>query len=717
MKKLFLIFLFAVPLNAFTTLEQAQEHAQGHQEYPPIENENVLNPRFKKYHESITPGAFTRLLHWLGLYTQPWTPNDLEVLATKVLTNLKKAPKQTVSLSVREGTEFIIIGPLFGAYHSLVRILTDLNKRGIIDNNLKLKKKLYLVLNGNVIDGSPYTLETLTLVLSLLAQNSTQVIYLQGQHEHKTYWLNHGLKYELQHRSSLERFKPLLTELFAHLPTMLDIRHSDNDNYLRIASLPLKEAPDAKMKTLIEAEQRTVSYANHPGIAQLQPEQNTTIWSVFSAPTELYQKYYNFYYDAYVMLTIATPIVNSTVALYNRDARNDKAPFIQSARYNIVTAQKLPTENLIDIKPANIISLGSTMDLSRTLKSLGTSIKAGLSAAVNNINRTGGINNKLFRLYIEDDQYLAPIARANIERFMKDVSPIILTPVGSPTLAAVIDLIRDNKIYVLFPASGSLLFRDPSLTSIINFRASYSAEAEALTYYIRKKLLGKDFAFFYQDDAYGYAPLNGARSMLKKLGIEKWTETSYQTNTVRVDEAVDAIKKANPDVIGLFSVATATIEFIKRLGVEFLATKKLFAISPLGDDAFKQFLDSMGLKVTFAQVVPNPESTDLEIVKEYRQEIAKLGKQPDTYSLEGYIAASITANIFKSIEGPLTMNSLKNVIEGIKDYNYKGLRLNYNPKNRQLANELWIETPSGQWIKQEVAELEALKPPTKEAKP
>ena len=711
MKKLIVACLFIAPLNGFSTLKQAINYAELRPELPPIENENVFNSRFDNYHKSIQPSTATKIFNWLGISKPLWTPNNLEAVVKQVL---KNNPPSTLSLSATPGTKFNIIGPLFGAYHSLVRILTDLKEYGLIDENFKiLNPNKYLVFNGNVIDGSPYILETLTLVVSLMAQNPTQVIYLQGEHEHEMFWLNYGLKNELQHRASYKTLKPLLTEFFAKLPKKLDITVDNNDDYLRIASMVQKKNNDAHLKTLITAERRNINYAENPGIALLQSTKHTTRWSGFSAPTELYQNYYNFYYDAYVVLTIAAPITNSTLSLYNRDVRNKKSSFTQAANYNIVTAQETNNEGqaagLIEVSPANTITLGSTMDLSRTLKSIGTNLKAGISAAVNQINRQGGINNKLLRVYVEDDQYTAQLSRANIERFTQEVSPIILSPAGSPTLAASLDLLKENKIFVLFPNSGSLLFRDPSLSSIINFRASYASEAEALTYYFRKKLLGKDFAFFYQDDPYGYTPLNGARSMLKKLGIEKWTEASYQTNTIQVEEAVDTIKKANPDVIGLFSVATATIEFIKRLGVEFLATKKIFAISPLGDAAFKQFLDSMGLKVTFAQVVPNPGATDLEIVQEYRKEIAKLGKKPDTYSLEGYINATLTADIFKKIDGPLTMDSVKKVIENIKDYHFKGLNLNFNPKNRQLANELWLETSSGIWIKQKVEDLESIR--------
>ena len=294
MKRLLLLLLLMAPLIGFRTLEQVAAYALSVNETPPIENENVLNPRFDKYHASIAPSSMSRFLHWLGLYRLPWVPTDLEKVVAKLLAHKKGA--QTRTLSVTQGTEFIVIGPLFGAYHSLVRILQDLKARDLLDNNLTLKKNHYLIFAGNVIDGSPYTLETLTLVLNLLASNQDRVMYLQGTHEHETFWLNHGLKYELQQRASFKTLKPLLTELFARLPHELTIKLAHDNNYLQIANLPRSEDPDEAMKALIKAEQRNVSYTNHPGITQLQPNQNTTVWSVFSAPTTLYQTYYQFFH-------------------------------------------------------------------------------------------------------------------------------------------------------------------------------------------------------------------------------------------------------------------------------------------------------------------------------------------------------------------------------------------------------------------------------------
>ena len=71
------------------------------------------------------------------------------------------------------GSQFIIFGPLFSSYHSLVRCLTELKGLGYLSNDMKIAKpSTFIVFNGDVIDGSPYILETLSLVLSLMHANS-----------------------------------------------------------------------------------------------------------------------------------------------------------------------------------------------------------------------------------------------------------------------------------------------------------------------------------------------------------------------------------------------------------------------------------------------------------------------------------------------------------------------------------------------------------------
>ena len=164
------------------------------------------------------------------------------------------------------------------------------------------------------------------------------------------------------------------------------------------------------------------------------------------------------------------------------------------------------------------ITLGSSLDLSKSAKGLGIPFKTGMSLKVHEQNRAGGIHGKRAHIIFLDDAYRPALAEKNIETFLTvDHTPFILAPVGSPTLAASLDLIEQKKILVLFPQSGSLLFRKPLLTHVINFRASFQDEGRLLTEFVIEKYRSKKFVFFYQDDEFGTGVLEGAKDALKTM--------------------------------------------------------------------------------------------------------------------------------------------------------------------------------------------------------
>ncbi len=101
--------------------------------------------------------------------------------------------------------------------------------------------------------------------------------------------------------------------------------------------------------------------------------------------------------------------------------------------------------------------------------------------------------------------------------------------------------------------------------------------------------------------------------------------------------------------------------------------------------------------------VPNPRTSQLEIVKEYRKDMDKYGYDYDVFSLEGYIGTSILIDAIKKIKGPVTREKIMQQLEGLKDYKFKGLTLTFDPKHRDLARHVWIETGDNvEWAQQDV---------------
>ncbi len=278
----------------------------------------------------------------------------------------------------------------------------------------------------------------------------------------------------------------------------------------------------------------------------------------------------------------------------------------------------------------------------------------------------------------------------------------ILAPVGSPTLLASVDLIKDKKILVLFPQSGSLAFRKPELTHIINVRASFHDEGRLLTEYVLEHHHPKNFVFFYQDDEFGISILEGAQDALKKAHVAPSTEVSYLANTTYFKGAAEKIREANPDAIGFFATGPATLQLIRDLGVEFFANKIIYAVSSVGDTATVKVLKDRGLTMIIGHVIPDPKTSTVPIVEEYREELQKQGLKEDVFSLETYITTSITFDAMRALKGEITMQKLIDHFENMKNYEYKGLILNFNPQRRTLAHHLWIDIGEGPWIEKTI---------------
>lgn len=204
----------------------------------------------------------------------------------------------------------------------------------------------------------------------------------------------------------------------------------------------------------------------------------------------------------------------------------------------------------------------------------------------------------------------------------------------------------------------------------------------------------------------------GVKQIIKDAGIKKEDHIflGYTRLTTDFSKQIEAVEKFNPTTIALLSTPRAATEFLRQLGVEKMIGKKLLGIQ-LGDINFKQFIKQQGLAKQFfdIQTVPNPES-DLPILNEYRQEMG--AKKPDIFTAVAYIAAAIFVDMLKKVKGPITKEKIIEVAEKTKNYDFGGLKLNFNPSSRTILNYIWFdkgEPGSKPWEQLEVKAKKAKK--------
>ncbi|MBD3231168.1 ABC transporter substrate-binding protein [Candidatus Dependentiae bacterium] len=742
--------LYFLNIFSFNSLEDIKQYAQQNIEYPTIDNNDYSFPDYssfyKKSDEHIFLKIFNDLLFLLDIKKPLWSTDQFKNLIIKINKNRKQKKKQgdfIVKFSPTQSVNFVIWGNLQGAFHSLVRDLEELKKLKILDNNLKIAPNYYFVFNGNVIGKSPYILDTLTIILKLMEINPESVFYIKGIYETKKNWKNYGLKKELNLKINKEvsNKTPLRKEINNFLNTLplalyIKLENSNKAEYIRISNYDrnypkLEENKfanflNSKAKTTIEQfnlnkqtnstntvnisviiknESNFFTYQRTDGLEHLYPDKGSTAWSIFSSPTLSNQKLYNFTNDAFAILKIKPkkdPIIN----LYKQNTLKKTGFIIKS--YNLLT------EALIEkkVSPEKIkkeeITIGTIMDLSAELSDLCKSLLEGLYLRINEENQKGGINGKRINLIHYDDKYNPSLTKQYLKDFIDKGIKIILSPSGSHQLEACLPIIKTEDVGIFFPDANSPIFQQPDLKNIVNLLDSSYQDAQVLTKHLINDLKINKIALFYQNEPFSEGAFAGAKSILEKYGLKEnkdWIATSHLAHTIKVSNAIEKIKEFNPRAIILLSVAKPTKTLLDGLGLNFLFNKKLLGVVSYSTKEFLQFLEKRNLQMIYNQHYPDPKTSNLEIIKQYKNAAAKNNLPIDKFVLEGYIAADLFIYLMQKISGKITKEKLINEAEKIKNYNHKGILFNFNPETRSLATTIWINSENNQTIPKKIYQL------------
>lgn len=338
------------------------------------------------------------------------------------------------------------------------------------------------------------------------------------------------------------------------------------------------------------------------------------------------------------------------------------------------------------------IVIGSSLPLESYAKMYGISIRNGLSLPIDKANDQGGIKGKIIKLVTLDDSYTPESTRKNIDTFLSEYkTDIILSPYGDPTLETYLDLVKEKKVLVLFPNTEVGI----SLPYVIQFRTSYKEQGTVLADYVIKEKNAKKIAIIYHDDVWSREGKDGAEAVFKKAGMAEsdYLFVKIDRKILTLKEQIEAVKTFNPDAIGFYALSVSAREILDGLDIGKINKATLFGMDTVSEKRFEDFLKKKGLTIITANIVPNPMTSEIEIVEEYRKEAEKKGIPINTTSLEAYINASFFVDILKRLEKPINKENIVELIEQTKDYPFKGLTLSY--KHPGLLHSLWLDPGDG----------------------
>ncbi|MFW2365885.1 MAG: ABC transporter substrate-binding protein [Desulforhopalus sp.] len=337
--------------------------------------------------------------------------------------------------------------------------------------------------------------------------------------------------------------------------------------------------------------------------------------------------------------------------------------------------------------------LGQSCALSGPAQNLGLEMRAGLLAAFSAINDQGGIRGREIILLSKDDGYEPDKAVRNTKSLIYDEQVFALVgAVGTPTSKAVAPIVSEEKIPFFGPFTGAEFLRTPFNKYVINVRASYFQEMERLAAYLVDQKKIRRIACFYQNDSYGFAGLQGIERALARRGMGLVSRGSYERNTVAVMGAMQDIYKQDPEAVVLVGAYSACAEFIKLSKTKKSQDLVFCNISFVGTESLRRALGGYGRNVVVSQVVPNPENSDIVLIRDFKRAMKKYQHDaPLSFtSLEGYIVGRLFGKISRAVRGELTKEKFIATMEATGRFDMGGLVLTFGPDDHQGLDTIYL---------------------------
>jgi len=340
----------------------------------------------------------------------------------------------------------------------------------------------------------------------------------------------------------------------------------------------------------------------------------------------------------------------------------------------------------------NEILIGQSCALKGPTQALGKGMKNGALAYFRHINSEGGIRGKKIRLISYDDGYEPQACAANTNKLIdQDKVFLLFGYVGTPTSKVAMPIAIKKGVPYFGPFTGAEFLRSPVKRQVLNMRASYFQETEAMVDHLFRDKGIKRISVFYQNDSYGKAGLEGVRRALARRDMEILNQAHYPRNTVDVEPAVKALLATKPGAVIMIGAYRPCARFI-RLMREAGSDATFLNVSFVGADAMADILANKGLGVVVTQVVPYPFDKRIPVVAEFHRLMRQYvpNADPDLVSMEGFISAKALCKILLETPDPITREGFIQTAEKQSDVDLGGFSFSFGPDDHQGSDLVYF---------------------------
>lgn len=356
------------------------------------------------------------------------------------------------------------------------------------------------------------------------------------------------------------------------------------------------------------------------------------------------------------------------------------------------------------------ILIGTYTDLSGVTVSWGVNNSNAIRMAFEEVNAKGGINGRMIRYIVEDNQYQVPrsIQAAN-KLINSDHVFLMIANGGTPMNNATMPEQLEKGVPNMFPLTSARSMYEPFHRLKFGLVASYYDQMRSGVKFFVEKRGKKAICLMSQDTDFGRDVSDGVKDQLKAMNQTLAGETLHKPTDTDFSAAVARMKAAKCDLVAIGGIVRDTIQIISAI------RKSGWDVETLGNIAtYENTVAEVpggvteGYYTMTSVLLLDPADPKPEVqafVKNYK---AKFGREPNFPAQIGYSAANLLIEGMKNAGKNLDLDSFINGMEAIKGYKdiFGSPPFTYGPKIRQGSNESFmVQVKGGKWI---VAEGKAM---------
>ncbi|HMP11848.1 ABC transporter substrate-binding protein [Hydrogenophaga sp.] len=294
----------------------------------------------------------------------------------------------------------------------------------------------------------------------------------------------------------------------------------------------------------------------------------------------------------------------------------------------------------VGVSPTQIV-IGQTLTLQNGQNAYGVDVTEGVQAALDRVNRSGGVFGRRISVKLLDDNNQAAQAEANA-RSLINLDKVFLvfgSIEGGPSMA-VLKATTELGTPFFAPMAGSPGLRTPHQPLVFPVRAEHKAEFRALMAHARSLGMTR-VAFFRSDSETGQQHLANVQRLAQELNLELVADLAFKSDIDAAGISAMAAQLANSKAQMVFNHGgIGTYEKLIRRSRETGGRTQFYAVNS-GSTQLAQSLGPLAHGMIFAQVLPSPWERKTEASRAYQEAYTRFkpGKGFSYGSFEGYLSA------------------------------------------------------------------------------